>query len=197
LKTLIINGSPRKTGDTAFLLSKLKKSINHKTVEISAYYDKISSCIDCRACQKIKGCTIDDKMQLIYGDDFDNIVIASPLYMSNLTPPLMGIASRFQAYYCAKRFLKDEFVLKKKKAALILVGGGDGVPEEAIRLSQFIFKKLHAVGYEEHTVLSLRTDIIPSRQDEDAIKRICYINIVGRSITNFISGLFILSDNRH
>lgn len=172
MKTLIINGSPRKNGDTAFLLSRLKKSINHETDEISAYNDKISSCIDCRACQKKKGCTINDKMQLIYDDDFDNVVIASPLYMSNLTPPLMGIASRFQAYYCAKRFLKDEFILKKKKAALILVGGGDGGPKEAIRLSDWIFKNLHAFGYKEHTVLSLRTDYIPASQDEDAIKRV-------------------------
>lgn len=172
MKTLIINGSPRENGDTAFLLSKLREHINHEVIEIRAYYDNISPCIDCRACQKKKGCVINDKMQLVYEDDFDNVVIASPLYMSNLTPPLMGIASRLQAYYCAKRFLKDEFTLKKKKSALILVGGGDGGTERAIGLSQWIFKKLNANGFENHMVFSLKTDDIPASRDEEALKRV-------------------------
>ena len=172
MKTLIINGSPRKTGDTAFLLSELKKHINHEIIEVSAYYDNISPCIDCRACAKEKGCKIDDKMWLIYADNFDNVVIASPLYMSNLTPPLIGLASRFQAYYCAKWFLKDEFHLKRKKAALIIVGGGDGGPSEAIRLSQWIFKKLNADGFEKNMAFSLKTDDIPSKDDKEAIIKV-------------------------
>ncbi|MCL2080881.1 MAG: flavodoxin family protein [Oscillospiraceae bacterium] len=172
MKTLIINGSPRKNGDTAFLISKLKEFIEHETIEISAYYDNINPCIDCRACKVKKGCAINDKMKLVYDGDFDNVVIASPLYMSNLTSPLIGIASRFQAFYCAKRFLKDEFILREKKAALILVGGGDGGPERAIGLSQWIFKKLNARGFENHMVFSLKTDDIPAMKDKEAIKRV-------------------------
>ena len=172
MKTLIINGSPRRNGDTVFLLSELKKNINHDIVEISAYYDNIKPCVDCRVCVEKKGCVIEDDMQLIYADDFDNVVIASPIYMSNLTPPLVGLASRFQAHYCAKRFLKDAFCLKEKKAALILVGGGDGAPTEAIRLSKWVFKELNACGAEENKVLSLRTDSIPARQDADAIAKV-------------------------
>lgn len=172
MKTLIINGSPRKNGDTAYLLSKLKEDINHETIEIFAYYDDIKPCIDCRACKNKKGCVINDKMKLIYDGNFDNVIIASPLYISNLTPPLMGIASRFQAFYCAKRFLKDEFVMKEKKAALILVGGGDGGPERAIGLSQWIFKKLNAMDFENHMAFSLKTDDIPAMEDKKAIKRV-------------------------
>ena len=171
MKTLIINGSPRKAGDTAFLLSKLKENLNHEFTEISVYNADITPCIDCRACKTEKGCKIKDEMQLIYEDSFDNIVIASPLYMSNLTPPLMGLASRFQAYYCAKRFLKDEFLLKEKKAALILVGGGDGGPKNAIELSGWIFRKLNAKGFEANTALSLKTDDIPASEDREAINK--------------------------
>ena len=172
VKTLIINGSPRKDGDTAVLISEFKKKIAHETVEISAYRADIEPCNDCRACRNKKGCKIKDEMQLIYADDFDNVIIASPLYMSNLTSPLVGLASRLQAYYCAKRFLKDEFHLKEKKAALILVGGGDGGPAEAIRLSQWLFKKLNAYGFEKNMVFSLKTDEIPAREDTEAIKRV-------------------------
>lgn len=65
MKTLIINGSPRKNGDTAFLLSKLKEYIKHEIVEVRAYYDNIAPCIDCRACTKEKGCKINDGMKLL------------------------------------------------------------------------------------------------------------------------------------
>ncbi len=172
MKTLIINGSPRKNGDTVFLLNELKKHINGELIEISAYYDNLKPCIDCRACQKNKGCVINDDMKKIYSDDFDNVVIASPLYMSNLTAPLIGLASRFQAYYCAKRFLNDEFILTKKKAALIIVGGGDGGPEEAIRLARWIFKKMNAHGCENHMVFSLHTDNRATNEDIEAISRV-------------------------
>ena len=167
-----MNGSPRKAGDTAFLLSKLKENINHEITEISVYNRNIKPCIDCRACKTEKGCKINDDMQLIYADDFDNVVIASPLYISNLTPPLVSLASRFQAYYCAKRFLKDEFTLKEKKAALILVGGGDGSPKPAIDLSSWIFRNLNAADFENHMVLSLKTDNIPASEDKEAIKQV-------------------------
>jgi len=172
MKTLIINGSPRKKGDTAFLLSKLREQINHEIIEISAYYHNIKPCIDCRACKKEKGCKINDDMRLIYEDDFDNAVIASPLYISNLTPPLIGLASRFQAYYCAKHFLKDEFCVKEKKAALILVGGGDGSPNPAIDLSKWIFKSLNAGGFDKHIALSLKTEEVPASEDEAAIRKV-------------------------
>lgn len=65
MKTLIINGSPRKSGDTSELITRLKKQINGEIVEISAYYSKISPCIDCRLCWKKKGCAIKDDMIII------------------------------------------------------------------------------------------------------------------------------------
>lgn len=172
MKTLIINGSPRENGDTSFLLKELRSRINSQVIEIRAYDNKISPCIDCRKCQKIKGCVIDDDMKIIYNDDFDNVVIASPLYMSNLTAPLMAIASRFQAYYCAKRFLKDEITIRQKKSALIIVGGGDGSADDAKKLSKWMFKKMNAEVSEKHCVFSLRTDEIPTKDDGEAISKI-------------------------
>jgi len=172
MKTLILNGSPRKNGDTVYFLSELKKLLVGEVIEIAAYYSNIAPCIDCRSCKKKKGCIVNDEMQTIYQDDFDNVMIASPLYMSNLTAPLIGLASRLQAYYCAKRFLEDEFILSKKKAALIIIGGGDGGPEEAIKLAKWMFKKMNAHGFKENTVLSLRTDDIPASKDVEAIKQL-------------------------
>lgn len=169
MKTLIINGSPRKNGDTARLIRELKTYLHGEVQELSAYHGDISPCIDCRACRRVKGCVIADGMQAIYADDFDRVVIASPVYMSGLPGPMVGLASRFQAYYSAKRFLKDEFSPKEKRGALILVGGGDGAPAEAKRLARWMFKEMNAEFDESHSVMSLHTDRVPADQDEKAL----------------------------
>lgn len=175
MKTLVISGSPRRNGDTSALISELKKHLDGDFIEISAYYDKISPCIDCRHCWKNKGCVIKDGMTKIYDDDFDNVVIASPLHMSNFTAPLIGIASRFQAYYAAKYILHDKFELKRKKAILMIVGGGDGGWEKAMVLAKMMFRQMNAEFDMENTVFSLHTDTLPAKEDADALKKISEI----------------------
>ncbi|MGF7142058.1 multimeric flavodoxin WrbA [Anaerotaenia torta] len=169
MKTLIINGSPRRRGDTSELLAELKKQLKGEIVEISAYYDKIAPCIDCRMCWKKKGCVIKDDMAQIYKDDFDTVVLASPLYMSNLTGPMVSLASRFQSYYAAKRFLRDEMDIRSKVGVLILVGGGDGGPEPARIVAEWMFKHMKAGLKEENIVLSLNTDKQPAKDDLNAM----------------------------
>lgn len=172
LKTLIINGSPRKNGDTYQLLSELKRYLKGDIIEISAYHDNIKPCIDCRKCWINKGCVIKDDMSKIYDDDFNVVVIASPIYMSNLTGPLVSLASRFQAYYAAERFINNEIKISNKDAVLIIVGGGDGKPDQAVESAKWMFKKMKAVLSDENKVYSLCTDELPAENDSTALERI-------------------------
>jgi NAD(P)H-dependent FMN reductase len=41
MQTLILNGSPRKNGDTASLLQYLRQYLDSEILEFSAYYDNI------------------------------------------------------------------------------------------------------------------------------------------------------------
>ncbi|MDR0812954.1 MAG: flavodoxin family protein [Oscillospiraceae bacterium] len=172
MKTLIINGSPRKQGDTSALLSVLKAALTGEITEISAYYDKISPCIDCRHCWKTGKCAIRDKMDIIYGDDFDNVIIAAPVYMLNLPGPLLSLAGRFQAYYAAKRFLGAEPKIKGKNGALILVGGGGGSADTAIVSARRMLKAMNARLDEEDMIFSLNTDVVPASEDKTAIQNV-------------------------
>lgn len=172
LRTLIINGSPRKNGDTVSMITEFKKHLHGEIIEITAYYNKISPCLDCRACRVKKGCVIHDDMDIIYSQNYDNVVIASPIYTSTLPGPLVSLANRFQAYYCAKHFMKDEFQSRKKRAALMIVGGGDGSTKGAIDLSKWIFKWMNASGFEENTVFSLQTELTAAGDDIDTIKKV-------------------------
>lgn len=175
MKTLVINGSPRTNGDTAALLAALKKQLVGEVVTLSAYQNDIAPCNDCRQCWQNKGCVIQDDMSYVYADDFDTVVIASPVYMATLPGPLVSLASRFQAYYAAKRFLGDAFCLKEKTAVLILAGGGSGYPEQALLLAKWMFGKMNAQLDQENMVFSLHTDEVPAAKDDQALKKISEI----------------------
>lgn len=128
MKTLILNGSPRINGDTMSLIEVLKTGISGEVKVVSAYRCNVSPCLDCRYCWENTGCAIQDEMQEIYKyiEECDNIIIASPIYFSELTGKLLEVGSRLQTYYCRRFFQGEEPMTKMKKGAVILVGGGDG-----------------------------------------------------------------------
>ena len=75
MKTLILNGSPRKNGDTNSLVNLIIPEIIGDYRIVNAYDCNISACLDCRFCWKNNGCAIDDEMQEIYTyiQECDNI----------------------------------------------------------------------------------------------------------------------------
>lgn len=146
MKTLILNGSPRKKGDTAALLDIFRENMPGEIKTINAYYCGVSPCVDCRYCWKHNGCAIQDEMQEIYQDiqDCDNVLIASPVYFSELTGKLLDLGSRLQTYFCAKYFRKENPVPKAKRSAVLLVGGGKGNMEKAYDTAQILLRDINA-----------------------------------------------------
>ncbi len=173
MQTLILNGSPRKNGDTAALLIALRKSLTGEIIEISAYYDNISPCIDCRRCREMDGCVIQDDMQEVYKiiETCDNIVIASPIYFSELTGRLLDAASRLQTYYHGMRFRGGHPVRKPKRGAVILVGGGEGDPQIPYDTAKRILHYMQ-VGEIYPCICSHRTDDLPAAQDTAVLAEI-------------------------
>lgn len=143
-KTLILNGSPRKNGDTSALVDALCKRLDGEVKLVSCYYDKISPCVDCRKCRENSKCAIDDEMQEIYEyiEACDNVVVASPIYFSELSGRLLDVASRFQLYFSAKFFRNEALISKPKKGAVILVGGGSGNPQKAYETAVCLLHQL-------------------------------------------------------
>lgn len=170
VKTLILNGSPRVAGDTVSLINKLIENLNGEFKIVDAYRCNISPCVDCRYCWKNSGCSIDDEMQEVYKyiEDCDNIVIASPIYFSELTGKLLDVGSRLQTYFCSTYFRKEKPIKRKKKGAVILVGGGDGRIEKPYETACTL---LHHVNcFDIHDVVySFNTNVVPAIQDEQAV----------------------------
>lgn len=173
MKTLILNGSPRKNGDTVSLINKLIEQLNGEYKIVDTYYSDISACVDCRYCWNNDGCSINDEMTEIYEYivDCDNVVIASPIYFSQPTGKLLDVCSRFQTYFAAKYFRNQSHSIKPKKGAVILVGGGDGNPEDAYKTACTL---LHHINVTEIYPLvgSFNTNKVPAIKEEKVINGI-------------------------
>ena len=168
-KTLILNGSPRKNGDTAALLTLLTGTLAGQVRTVDCYRDDIRPCIDCRSCRREKKCVIPDAMQELYGEleDCDNLVIASPIYYAELTGRLLDVASRFQVYYSARFFRHEDPGLRPKKGGVILVGGGDGDPGRPYATAKILLRQLGAREIFP-LICSHNTNTLPAGEDPEA-----------------------------
>lgn len=168
-KTIILNGSPRPAGNTAFLIGELRRQLEGEVIELSAFRSNIAPCVDCRSCWTTAKCAVQDEMQIFYDDDFDNIVIASPVYYSTLPGSVLSVMSRLQPWHAAKYFLGAPLELRPKKSAAILTAGGKGNAANASHHLSAFFRMVGAEGFREHTVCSPYTDTIPAWADPQAI----------------------------
>ena len=182
MKTLILNGSPRKNGDTAALIRELTGKLTGEYKIVDAYRCSISPCVDCRYCREHSGCAVEDEMQDVYSyiQECDNILIASPIYFSELTGKLLDLGSRLQTYYCAAFFRKETPIAKEKKGAVILVGGGDGHMDKAYSTACTLLRHMNCRTIHD-PVCSHNTNAVPAASDMDAIRGI-------GSIIRFFSG---------
>ena len=171
MKTLILNGSPRENGDTVSLIKKVTEKIAGEYRIINAYRCNISPCVDCRYCWDHTGCAIKDEMQEVYEyiQECDNILIASPVFFSELTGKLLDLGSRLQTYYCSAVFRKEKPVPKEKKGAVILVGGGDGCMDKAFSTACILLRHMNCRTIHE-LVCSHHTNETPAAEDIIAIQ---------------------------
>lgn len=125
MKVVAFNGSPRKEGNTAFLIKHVlteleKEGIETEIVQIGG--KSIHGCIACSKCfeNRDRRCVIDkdivneciEKML-----EADGIILASPTYFADLTPELKALIDR--AGFVAKA--NDELFRRKVGAAVVAV----------------------------------------------------------------------------
>ena len=173
MKTLVLNGSPRAQGDTVSLINRLIGLLDGESRVVDTYRSDISPCLDCRYCWVNSGCAIKDEMQSIYRyiENCDSIVIASPIYFSELTGKMLDFGSRLQTYYCGRYFRKEEISITPKKGAVILVGGGGGKIEKAYETACTLLHHMNCYNIDE-AVCGFNTDVLPAIEDKKALEGI-------------------------
>lgn len=173
MKTLIFNGSPRKNGNTAAMVQELCRHLQGEYKIVNAYSCKVSPCIDCRYCWKHPNCCIHDEWDQIdqYIRECDNVVLASPIYFSSLTGPLLAVLSRVQLYFSSRIFRKEKLLTEPKRGGLILTGGGKKTSAFPMGPANIILKEMNVTEIFE-PVMSLSTDSCPASEDTEALKQL-------------------------
>ena len=169
MKTLIINGSPRRGGDTEVLINALTANLKGEIRTVS-WKDDISPCIDCRWCWNNDGCALQDDMQDIYEywRDCDNVVLASPIWFSSLSGPALNIASRFQPSFMARSRRKIPSPATKN-GVLIFTGGQPGTEEAPEKSARIILRNMNVKTPLVAVIKSMNTDNVPARDDMAAL----------------------------
>jgi len=127
-----ICGSPRKGGNTEFLLSEalaVARERGFETEKLLISEMKVDFCNDCGDCSKGKSCPKEDDMTefLASLDRADGIIIATPVYFGSVTAQLKAIFDR------TIPLRRQGFRLKDKVGCAVSVGGArNGGQEKAL-----------------------------------------------------------------
>jgi len=108
MKVLIINGSPRKGGNTATAIAEMEKvfaanGIETEVMEIGK--ENIAGCKACGACAKLGKCVNDDIVNLAAAKfaEADGLVLASPVYYASANGTIVSFCDRlFYSAHCNK-----------------------------------------------------------------------------------------------
>ncbi|HWR39901.1 MAG TPA: flavodoxin family protein [Patescibacteria group bacterium] len=132
MKILAIIGSPRETGNTSRLVGALMQgaeAVGHQVEIINITRMGIGGCVACGACKtgKVEYCAVNDAMQELYPKLIaaDCLVLASPVYMGQVTGQLKNFLDRWYAFLEADYNIKH---LPGKKYVTVTVSGA---PAEA------------------------------------------------------------------
>ena len=99
MKVLMINGSPRKNGNTSIALAEMdrifqEEGIQVETVQLGA--QDIRGCIACLSCKKKGRCVFDDLVNQTAPkfEAADGLVIATPVYFASANGSLISFIDR-------------------------------------------------------------------------------------------------------
>jgi len=166
-----IMGSPRKKGNTDFLLSSFmneveKAGVRTHVIEISK--KNIKPCMEYSVCEKKGTCPIDDDMNEIYSllREADIIVLATPIFFYNTPAQTKALIDRSQTLWARKYRLKlTDPGRKNRRGFLLALGATKGVNLfEGMKLTAKYFFDAVGAGFEG----SLTYRMIEKRGDMEA-----------------------------
>jgi multimeric flavodoxin WrbA len=174
MRILLLNGSPRKKGNTATLLKNIVRIAEQHSCHCDLLYlnsMSFSGCQSCGGCEKTGRCVVMDDMQLIYEkmDNADRVVLASPIYFYNVSAQLKACIDRIQAFWCRKYLLKQaapKAAIRKGYLVSVAATKGERIFEGAILTAKYA---VDAMGIEyggEHLIkgMELRTAVAEDQQ---------------------------------
>ena len=99
MRVLMINGSPRKNGNTSIALAEMERIFQEEGMEtqvVQVGNENIRGCIACLSCKQKGKCVFDDLVNQIAPqfEAADGLVIASPVYYASANGGLISFIDR-------------------------------------------------------------------------------------------------------
>ncbi|MBN7772282.1 flavodoxin family protein [Clostridium aminobutyricum] len=173
MKIIGFSASPRKEGNTAWIINKILEGAKEQGAETSAFSFSdldIKPCRGCWACHKgDQGCVIKDDMQKIYDalEDADAIVFGSPVYMGQMSAQGKIFTDRLFARFSPRfsPFFKENAVKQK-----LILSFNQGNPDSSLFQVYFdytrhMFEVLEFDVKEVPVVTGMRNEPAHERED--------------------------------
>ena len=126
MKVLAIGGSPRRGGNTDFLLDQfLDGARNAGAIVEKVVLNELNfrPCQECGGCSGTGKCVLRDGMSPVYRkvEDSDILVVAAPVFFGTVTAQLKAMIDRFHCVWISKNVLKKKSALFRKKRKGIFI----------------------------------------------------------------------------
>lgn len=123
MKVLLINGSPKKEGNTYVALHEVQKTLESEGIETELIHvgnKDIRGCIACGRCKELGKCVIDDMVNEVAPkfNEADGIVVGSPVYYASPNGTVLSFLDRL--------FSSTQFDKSMKVGAAIAVARRGG-----------------------------------------------------------------------
>ena len=134
MKVLLINGSPKAKGNTAFALSQMAEVFADQGIEAEIIHvgnQTIRGCVACGGCHNTGKCVFDDLVNEIAPkfQEADGIVLGSPVYYASANATLIAFLDRL--------FYSTRFDKRMKVGASIVVARRGGCSSTFDELNKY------------------------------------------------------------
>ena len=134
MKVLLINGSPKAHGNTAFALNQMAEAFAEQGIEtelIQIGNKAIRGCVACGSCYNTGKCVFDDAVNEIAPkfEEADGIVVGSPVYYASANATLIAFLDRL--------FYSTHFDKRMKVGACVTVARRGGCSSTFDELNKY------------------------------------------------------------
>jgi len=179
VKIVGFTASPRKTGNTAFIVNKILEGAKERGAETESWHWSdlvIKPCTGCLSCVQSDRCVISDDMQILSEalGHSDALVLGSPVYMGQMSAQAKIFTDRLFAHITPRfspRFKEEN---AGKKLALVFTQGNPDpsmfqayfdYTKKMFHLLEFDVKAVHVTAGMRNRPAHERTDLHHSIKD--------------------------------
>ena len=192
MKIIGFVASPRKEGNTGWVINKILESAQEHGAETQVCYFSdldIKPCCSCYGCkQGNRGCVISDDMRKLYGaiEQADAIVLGSPVYMGQMSAEAKIFTDRLFAQI-SPRFsphFKEEYANKKLILAFTQGNPDSGLFKEYFDYTKNMFRLLEFDVKEVVVVAGTRNGPACEREDLRLVMKDIGLSLVRNDFKN-------------